>query len=156
MAMIQKNNEAMPVKNRIEQLIKAMSEGIWEKDYIFALGLPTAVAEESLFLLGPPGTGKSLVARRLKQVFKDSRSFEYLMSRFSTPDEIFGPVSIKKLKEEDRYERATDGRHRVSRRNMESRSGYPECSADGHQREGVSQRSDHTAATAESAGGGFQ
>ena len=94
--MIQKNNEAMPVKNRIEQLIKAMSEGIWEKDYIFALGLLTAVAEESLFLLGPPGTGKSLVARRLKQVFKDSRSFEYLMSRFSTPDEIFGPVSIKK------------------------------------------------------------
>ena len=97
--MIQKNNEAMPVKNRIEQLIKAMSEGICEKDYIFALGLLTAVAEESLFLLGPPGTGKSLVARRLKQVFKDSRSFEYLMSRFSTPDEIFGPVSIKKLKE---------------------------------------------------------
>lgn len=109
MAMIRKNNEAMPVKNRIELLIKAMSEGIWEKDYIFALGLLTAVAEESLFLLGPPGTGKSLVARRLKQVFKDSRSFEYLMSRFSTPDEIFGPVSIKKLKEEDRYERATDG-----------------------------------------------
>ena len=35
--MIQKNNEAMPVKNRIEQLIKAMSEGIWEKDYILAL-----------------------------------------------------------------------------------------------------------------------
>lgn len=55
--MIQKNNEAMPVKNRIEQLIKAMSEGIWEKDYIFALGLLTAVAEESLFLR-TSGNGK--------------------------------------------------------------------------------------------------
>ena len=41
--------------------------------------------------------------------FKESRSFEYLMSRFSTPDEIFGPVSITKLKDEDTYERVIDG-----------------------------------------------
>lgn len=40
---------------------------------------------------------------------KDAKSFEYLMSRFSTPDEIFGPVSISKLKDSDRYERSIDG-----------------------------------------------
>ncbi|EKC80522.1 ATPase associated with various cellular activities AAA_5, partial [human gut metagenome] len=37
------------------------------------------------------------------------QSFEYLMSRFSTPDEIFGPVSIQKLKTSDTYERAVEG-----------------------------------------------
>lgn len=40
---------------------------------------------------------------------KDGNAFEYLMSRFSTPDEIFGPVSISLLKNEDKYERVEDG-----------------------------------------------
>jgi MoxR-like ATPase len=74
-----------------------------------ALGVLCAIAGESYFLLGLPGTAKSEVSRRLKLIFKDATSFEYLMSRFSTPDEIFGPVSIKKLKDNDTYERQVEG-----------------------------------------------
>lgn len=93
----------------IKSLIKIISEGIYEKQHILAMSLLCAVAGESIFLLGPPGTAKSLVARRLKLIFRGGKSFEYLMSRFSTPDEIFGPVSISLLKNEDKYERVVDG-----------------------------------------------
>lgn len=99
----------MKIETRIRKMLDAMSDGIYEKEHIIAMALLCAIAGESIFLLGPPGTAKSLVARRLKLAFKDGKAFEYLMSRFSTPDEIFGPVSISLLKNEDRYERVVDG-----------------------------------------------
>lgn len=99
----------MKPDSQIKLLLKALSQGVYEKEHIIAMALLCAMAGESLFLLGPPGTAKSLVARRLKLAFKEGQSFEYLMSRFSTPDEIFGPVSISLLKNEDRYERVVEG-----------------------------------------------
>ena len=94
---------------RFKQLLGEMNRGIYEKETEISLSLLAALAGESVILLGPPGVAKSMVARQLKTAFKDARSFEYLMSRFSTPDEIFGPVSIQKLKTSDTYERAVDG-----------------------------------------------
>ena len=94
---------------RFKLLLQEMNRGIYEKNTEISLSLLAALAGESVILLGPPGVAKSMVARQLKTAFRDAQSFEFLMSRFSTPDEIFGPVSIQKLKTSDTYERAVEG-----------------------------------------------
>ncbi len=97
------------IKERVTAILSGMKQGTFERDEALALSLLSALAGESIFLLGLPGVGKSMIARRLKLAFDKALVFEYLMSRFSTPDEIFGPVSISKLKDEDSYERMTAG-----------------------------------------------
>lgn len=99
----------MDIRKRMQLLLTAINQGVYEKDTELGLSLLAALAGESVLLLGPPGVAKSMVARRLKAAFKEAKAFEYLMSRFSTPDEIFGPISINRLKEFDKYERAVEG-----------------------------------------------
>ena len=71
----------MSIEAQIRSMLKAMSEGIYEKVHILAMTLLSAIAGESVFLLGPPGTAKSLVARRLKLAFKDgNKEMDYYMS----------------------------------------------------------------------------
>jgi len=98
----------LDIKKRIAYLLKQLNDGLFEKEKVVGLAFLSAIAGESIFLLGPPGVAKSMAARRLKYAFKDAKSFEYLMGKFSTPDEVFGPVSISKLKDEDKYERLTE------------------------------------------------
>lgn len=102
----------VPVQERVRKVLAALNAHLYGKEEAVRLALLSAVAGESVFFLGPPGTAKSMISRRLAAAFKDidrdKDYFEYLMNEFSTPDEICGPVSLKKLNE-DEYLRHTEG-----------------------------------------------
>jgi MoxR-like ATPase len=93
---------------RLQRTITRLTTGLLERDTPARLALLAALAGEHLLLIGPPGTAKSELARRLHKAFADAPYFERLLTRFSTPEELFGPLSLQAL-EQDRYERLTAG-----------------------------------------------
>tara|TARA_R110001583_G_scaffold195453_1_gene373771 strand:- start:39 stop:353 length:315 start_codon:yes stop_codon:yes gene_type:complete len=93
-------------KEKLQQLIQAMQVGLLEREPQVKLTILAALSGEHLLLIGPPGTAKSELAKRLKHIFVEANYFERLLTRFTVPEEVFGPLSIKAL-EEDRYTRLT-------------------------------------------------
>ena len=96
------------LRERVTEIIESLNKGIHEREEIIAVSFLAALSDQNVFLFGPPGTAKSLIARRLSYAFETHSYFEYLMHRFSTPEEVFGPVSITELKK-DNFLRKTEG-----------------------------------------------
>lgn len=92
----------------LQDCLADLDRDLLQRDDAVRLLLLGALAGEHVLLIGPPGTAKSELARRLHRVFGGARYFERLLTRFSVPEELFGPLSLKAL-EDDRYERLTDG-----------------------------------------------
>jgi MoxR-like ATPase len=86
----------------------AMNTGLLERNEQVKLLLLAALSGEHVLFLGPPGTAKSELAKRLRSIFVEADYFERLLTRFSVPEELFGPLSIKAL-EDDKYKRLTSG-----------------------------------------------
>lgn len=94
-------------RRRVRASIIDLQRGLLERETEVRLLLLAALCGEHLLLLGPPGTAKSELSRRLSKL-TGGRYFERLLTRFSVPEELFGPLSMKGL-ENDLYVRQIDG-----------------------------------------------
>ncbi len=94
--------------NKLQRIQTQLMHGLIEREQTIKLTLLAALSGEHILLIGPPGTGKSLVSRRLHLVFQETPYFERLLTKFSVPEELFGPLSIQAL-EQDKYTRLTKG-----------------------------------------------
>jgi MoxR-like ATPase len=79
-----------------------------ERDAEINGSLLALLSGEHVLLLGPPGTAKTLLANKICETIEDGNFFHYLLTRFSTPEEVFGPLSLKAL-ERDEFSRRVEG-----------------------------------------------
>ncbi|XVN18007.1 AAA family ATPase [Pseudomonas corrugata] len=84
--------------SQIRHAVRAATEGLVGREQLAELIVLAAVAQEHILVVGPPGTAKSAVVRRVAQSM-GGRYFEYLLGRFTEPSELFGTVDLKKLRE---------------------------------------------------------
>lgn len=82
----------------LREAIREATEGLVERDQLAELMVLGAVAKEHVLVIGPPGTGKSAVVRRVAASL-GGNYFEYLLGRFTEPSELFGPVNLGKLRD---------------------------------------------------------
>jgi MoxR-like ATPase len=83
---------------RLQEAARVMEQNFLDKQEIIRLLLISAVAGEHMLLVGPPGTAKSALVRLFSRLI-DARYFEYLLTRFTEPNELFGPVDIRAFRE---------------------------------------------------------
>lgn len=94
-------------RHTLRETIRWLSQGLLEREDQARALLLALLSGEHMLLIGPPGTAKSALARRLHGLV-GGRWFERLLTRFTVPEELFGPLSLEAL-DHGRYEREIDG-----------------------------------------------
>lgn len=92
------NQSVHESSSSLRAVISAATKGLVEREALVEMVVLSAVAEEHVLVIGPPGTAKSEAVRRIARA-TGGQYFEYLLGRFTEPSEIFGPVDLHKLKD---------------------------------------------------------
>ncbi len=104
-------SEAEEIRKRLNRLRTSVSRFFVQKQELVDLMVIAAIAQEPLLLVGPPGTAKSDLILKFKDALgvSDEDYFEYMLTRFTEPSEVVGPIDINQLRE-GRYIRREQGK----------------------------------------------
>ncbi len=94
----------MAQANPIQSIRTELKHTFIEREELIDGALAALLAKEHVLLIGPPGTAKSMLADELCKRIEGASYFQWLLTKFTTPEEIFGPISLKAL-EKDEYTR---------------------------------------------------
>jgi MoxR-like ATPase len=100
--------ETTPLQEKFATTRKELADALIERDSEVDLVLTALVAQEHVLLVGPPGCAKSLLLDSL-MAWMSGRRFSILLTKFTTPEELLGPISVTGLKT-DCYRRVTTGK----------------------------------------------
>jgi len=98
----------LALKENLLEIKSAFTSYFKEREAEINGSLLAVLSGENILFLGPPGTAKTQLAKNICQSIEGGNFFNYLLTSFSTPEEIFGPLSLKAL-EEDEFRRKIDG-----------------------------------------------
>ena len=103
--------EAADIRQRLNLFRTSLGRFFVQKQELIDLMVVAAVAQEPLLLVGPPGTAKSDLVLKFRDAMgvREEDYFEYMLTRFSEPSEIIGPIDINQLRD-GRYVRREDGK----------------------------------------------
>ncbi len=104
-------DEAEALRQRLNRFRTSLGRFFVAKQEIIDLMTIAAIAQEPLLLVGPPGTAKSDLVLKFKDALGLGQDdyFEYMLTRFTEPSEILGPIDISQLRE-GRYLRREQGK----------------------------------------------
>jgi MoxR-like ATPase len=97
------------VAEALQTLRHELTQLFVERDEFVDGALAALLARQHVLLIGPPGSGKSTLVHALCERIPGASYFHWLLTKFTTPEELFGPVSLQGL-EQDRYYRVTHGK----------------------------------------------
>ncbi|MBL4634686.1 MAG: AAA family ATPase [Kofleriaceae bacterium] len=94
------------LSTQFQEVARVLNTHFLDKQEIIRLLIISAIAGEHMVLIGPPGTAKSALIRMFARLL-NADYFEYLLTRFTEPNELFGPVDIRAFRD-GRYTRRTE------------------------------------------------
>ena len=99
----------MNPREKLLALREELRQAFLERDELIDGALAALLSAQNLLVVGPPGTAKSMLADELCRRIEGAGYFQWLLTRFTAPEELFGAVSLKGLEQDD-YRRVTTGK----------------------------------------------